>query len=582
MENGWYGRVWFSSNRDIFFWKYFKWDSRDFFFEINTFFFNKTKIINEEIIKMFVRISYIFSKIRRNILNYGIFEYMLARLMIFCYLSIFYLYFFEEIIIFNKYILYMLVLLEILFVIFCGYLFNKFFVYYEKIKDNFLVQQIIAFIGVSNIKIFIDPIKEGTERHIKFEVNNTIWNIILGSSVTLNILEKYIIWVNKNTKGYFYKEMNVRTKILYVRLLNRSLIPWNILPNTRFVLFNLKYIQYTTDEYYSFHQHEKLQVNYDENYSKTLNLLLERHPEWNMERIPDYKLIDLKNIHLAYFEKTYSPVSVLSIQYLLRINYHNFLVYRNLLFMDTSFRKKLRTIDVETVNIDFYYNEIYLTSTNLCLVWYMILIYLHTKNQKLFPIEYFLILFSQLRSFDIETLFMIYFIQEDVEESKLTAIPNKFVNLSEYKKNFEILNHFNWYEEESIVWNKDMEGCLSFLNKHMVDEETKLCYFEKDITSIVSKLFNKYGGGWKIDTTMKENIEECMQTFELKFNKDIFVYKDFDFVDLHFMDNIMLEDWNLRDWDKDLILEKELHMIVKVFEEMNFQKMFDDLNELKK
>jgi len=35
MENGWYVRVWYCSNRDIFFMKYLKWDSRRFFYKVN-------------------------------------------------------------------------------------------------------------------------------------------------------------------------------------------------------------------------------------------------------------------------------------------------------------------------------------------------------------------------------------------------------------------------------------------------------------------------------------------------------------------------------------------------------------------
>lgn len=37
-----------------------------------------------------------------------------------------------------------------------------------------------------------------------FEVNNQVWNVILGESVSLNILKQYMLWVNKNKKRILF------------------------------------------------------------------------------------------------------------------------------------------------------------------------------------------------------------------------------------------------------------------------------------------------------------------------------------------------------------------------------------------
>jgi hypothetical protein len=47
----------------------------------------------------------------------------------------------------------------------------------------------------------------------KWEINKYVWDKTLSNSVTLNILYKYVLFVNKNTNGYFDKQMGIMTRI---------------------------------------------------------------------------------------------------------------------------------------------------------------------------------------------------------------------------------------------------------------------------------------------------------------------------------------------------------------------------------
>jgi hypothetical protein len=128
MENGWYWRVWINSTRDVILFKIFKWDSRMYFYKLNEKIYeNKVMMkiwsIKEEIIKGILRILWLISYLRKNFVKMTIVEYIINRILVFCYLSIFYLYTFENVQIINKWILF-----SFLFVYILVFFFVNFFI----------------------------------------------------------------------------------------------------------------------------------------------------------------------------------------------------------------------------------------------------------------------------------------------------------------------------------------------------------------------------------------------------------------------------------------------------------------------
>jgi hypothetical protein len=87
--------------------------------------------------------------------------------------------------------------------------------------------------------------------------------------------------------------MNILTKKNIKKLYELENIPFDILPKTRYIIFYLYYISYSNSK--------------------------KRKYKFN---IIEYNILEMKNIYLSYFEKTYNiNSSLLSIIFLLRINY---------------------------------------------------------------------------------------------------------------------------------------------------------------------------------------------------------------------------------------------------------------------
>jgi len=90
--------------------------------------------------------------------------------------------------------------------------------------------------------------------------------------------------------------MNILPKYNIKKYHKLSSIPFDILPRTRYVIMNLR--------------------NINNNFLKDLEILN------NKIKMPDYRIREMKNLNLTYFEKTYAvDSSLLSIIFLLRMNF---------------------------------------------------------------------------------------------------------------------------------------------------------------------------------------------------------------------------------------------------------------------
>jgi len=115
-------------------------------------------LLKEEILKGFLRILLIISVIREQILKRGILEYILFLIIAFCYSSIFYLYMIEGILIINKYILFTIIIIELLFIFFLGKILEIILKEDAKIGKYRYIQILLKFIDINFIYLIIDPL----------------------------------------------------------------------------------------------------------------------------------------------------------------------------------------------------------------------------------------------------------------------------------------------------------------------------------------------------------------------------------------------------------------------------------------
>ena len=437
MENGWYFRVWICSNRDIIFYKYFKWDSRDFFFKSNKILFENffLKFLNyfykNIVLKLFLRVLILFSKIRGNLINVNFINFLLNRIFVFCYLNFFFLAFFENLQILNRWILIVLIIIETFF-----FLFIEFVLIYMIQSNKDYYNNLLNLFDPIIIQLMIDPLtyREFLAAKSFFEVNNQVWNIILGDSISLGILKEYMLWVNKNTKGYYFYKMNILPKYNIKKYHKLSSIPFDILPRTRYVIMNLR--------------------NINNNFLKDLEILN------NKIKMPDYRIREMKNLYLTYFEKTYAvDSSLLSIIFLLRMNFP--INYSNL----DEFYGKIWDEPIWKV-----INHIMLIQKST--FWKLRLAEINKANPELFNIFFFLnSLKINKQLYNIEYLFMSDFFKTNM----VWKIPEikEISSVKEYKGNINLLTHFVLYEEEGIVWNNDIIECLELLEIELINNKLK-------------------------------------------------------------------------------------------------------------
>jgi hypothetical protein len=122
----------------------------------------------------------------------------------------------------------------------------------------------------------------------KWEINKYVWDKTLSNSVTLNILYKYVLFVNKNTNGYFDKQMGIMTRIHKKKFIEEKSIIWDILPRTRYVIVSLKNESYKLGQVRDLDPQEFVSMQH-----AYANLSVNRH------------------FYLSFYEKTYTKVSLL-------------------------------------------------------------------------------------------------------------------------------------------------------------------------------------------------------------------------------------------------------------------------------
>jgi hypothetical protein len=113
-----------------------------------------------------------------------------------------------------------------------------------------------------------------------------------------------MLYVNKATNGYYFNEYNIMTRMRIEKLYKENSIPWDILPRTRYVIMNLRYVQ----------------INMFVKYIIKLSYTDKKDVTFYEGLMGDYRLKSMKNMYLTLFEKTYSDVSLLSIIFLFRLN----------------------------------------------------------------------------------------------------------------------------------------------------------------------------------------------------------------------------------------------------------------------
>ncbi len=551
VENLWYFRVWVCSNRDIFFWKYFKWDCRSFFFKLNNKIFGNHEIFNYEIInyreeiwdeagiidnnkkifhynfistyiyeiyydliRCFLRILLLWAFVKKGLLEVNVVVYMLNILFVFCYLSIFYLYFFENIQILNIWLMILLLLVEFIIFYFMGYIMK----YLISTKNKVFTNVLNVGDGIK-IQILIDPLTH--EFYVPasscFEVNNTVWNIILGDSISLNILKKYMIWVNENTGGYYYKNMNILVKKNIRKLYELSSVPFDILPTTRYVIFCL---------YYFIGGIER---------------------EWR-EYLEKCNVLYMKNLHLSFFEKTYAvKSSLLSIRFLLKLNYPaNYGMLRGLY-------KDLIDEPVEKI-IDSILMD------KKIRLWRLKLAEIHMSNPELLEWFYVLNSFFDRQFYYVEDCFMYNFYFLSDMEKKIPAIKLEG-SIKDYKENIKILANFLLYQEEGIVWNKEINKYINKINKEF---ELNRSYYNKkflelDYPSLELRRYI-YTGEEK-----KQFIEKIESYFE--FNKEVVNHRYVFIIDLYFCEPLDLKIIKIK-VNEDNSLDEQIKKLVSDLEEL--------------
>lgn len=429
MENGWYLRVWYSSNRDVFFWRYFKWDSRDFFYNIHFNIYTNRFIIyiREEITdRLYIglfRMMIIVYVIRGRMQEMSIGKYIWIRAVIYMYLCIFYLYFAVYLHVINYYLLWIIIIIEIIVILYIKEIVEY---YEEKMKIEKMHYLMLMEKGIMTREMieikdkFLDPLEIDTR--MKWEINVYIWDRTLSNSITLNILYNYMIWVNKNTKGYYDKSMNIRSRIHRKKLIEEKSIIWDILPRTRYVIVALKYFGY--------------KISVCNVAASGINIDIE------------YVLINLhrnKFLYLGYYEKTYSKTSLLMFLWMLRINKQFWPSWEGLPYNENKELKKFYS------HIGYDGGYIY----KLITLYYFLEDKRYCDENVLF--EYLL---SRWIYYYADADYMHYNKERIYEKRKEIEIPEEFSGIKEYKMMFRIMGRIQLYEEESMVWNEKLQELL--------------------------------------------------------------------------------------------------------------------------
>jgi hypothetical protein len=326
-------------------------------------------------------------------------------------------------------------------------------------RDYKYITVLVEFIDLNNIFLIIDPLDYSWSQQIKvfFDSSGLVWNKILGDSLSLNILYEFMLYVNKATNGYYFNEYNIMTRMRIEKLYKENSIPWDILPRTRYVIMNLRYVQ----------------INMFVKYIIKLSYTDKKDVTFYEGLMGDYRLKSMKNMYLTLFEKTYSDVSLLSIIFLFRLNLEfNYMMWRSFYYSELI-------IDDNFLKFEKVINKTYLSKKVVIIKLY--LAKMSKENPKLLNAAYFLHTFDlNSRIHDMEGHFMLNLLYVDGTpiDSKLSSLKsiNKFSGFSNYKKNIELLSKLLMFEEEAIVWNNDMVNFFSKLELLKAEKSVKQKY----------------------------------------------------------------------------------------------------------
>ena len=377
--------------------------------------------------------------------------------------------------------------------------------YYELRNRGLVTEEFIEIKNKLRSPMFIDT-------RLKWEENVFIWDKTLSNSATLNILYKYMIWVNKNTKGYYDFKMNMRTRIHRKKFLEEKSIIWDVLPRTRYVIVNLKYFGYETCP------------------------IVENGVEVDKE----YEFINIKrnrNFYLSYYDKTYNKAPLTLLVWILR---------KHKYYWAGREEQFIRNLSEE---ISHYYKIEYSSNISHFLSELM---YIYMHDKRYFKINMMLVsLFNRHSLFCCEELFFHYYKWYMIENVKEKEIPTEFYSLKDYKIIFKIMGRIQINEEEAIVWNEKLQKMLDkkeeLLNKEYneimsnekVAEEYKMLY-----------RYNKFFFEWApkdsgvFDEVLKQEFDKKYKKFSkiMKLEPDLIVYFD------KYENNIFLFGIHMSNW----------------------------------
>lgn len=577
----WYYRIWLVSVRDLFFLRLFGWDSRKFFFHLNKKLFENKIILyfyfcKEKIVKAFLRLFLFISFIRKNFLESSLKTFFLARLIVFCYLSLFYLYVFENILLLNIWLFYSIIVFEIFVLVF----FDNFVIFFIK-KDIYNKNHkysyfFLLFFTKENLQLLLDPLNLTYYEPSKtfFEVNGLVWNKILGNSLSLNILHEFILFANKNTNGYFYHSKGISTKPTSIKLYELSNIPWDILPRTRYVIMSMRYVQQNVYNNTIINDNVNLEASVNEETDINIlddAILLYKNSEIP-QYVPDFRIKNMKNYYLSFFEKTYCDNTLLITIYLLKLNYDT--LYTWLYLNYYSELLKHRKLNKDFYIFDRKLSDIIWSKTQ---IWKLKLIEISKTNPELLRIEYILHLFEyENRIVDISSDYLVRFSTSALELPLLTKDfgLNK-LSLTNYRNNIVLLSKLTLYDEEAIVWNSDL---LFYFN---CIENAKLASNYVDNLMKASKIFSTFGScnkqSWRCNSqdAMKQSM---VLEFGVVFNRelDLNSFDSFDFSKCLWLKwcGYKIVEVNCV-FVEDITIMQELDNIIKDLEFVNFHVIYE-------
>lgn len=153
-------------------------------------------------------------------------------------------------------------------------------------------------------------------------------------------------------------------------------------------------------------------------------------------------------------------------------------------------------------------------------------------------------------------------------DDKLSKIVSNFCGIDCYKKKFELLSKLLMFEEEAIVWNKDIMDFFSVINSMKLDKNLVEIYVNnlKHILLKIEEHNIDFTQDWVI---FSDSILVLKDFYGIVFdnNFNLFELDDFDLINLLFHENVVI---------KDVMLSHEYEDMINYY-----YLYFDELEELK-